>query len=133
MAGKNVKDTPVENLQPVDGRFKLTKAKIKEMYKDDRTVRHNVNKTTSDSSTIGTLTDAGFKSAYFNTESTLERQREYSKQAYTFYPVYSNIIDYLSNMYNWRYTFVPSLVKDKGGNYEESYQQIGRASCRERV
>jgi hypothetical protein len=24
-------------------------------------------------------------------------------------------------MYNWRYTFVPSLVKDKGGDYEESY------------
>ena len=119
---KKLKDNAVEDLQPVDGRFKLTKAKIKEMYKDDKSIRHNVNRTSNDSNTIGTLTDTALRSSYFSTDSTLEKQREYSKQAYTFFPVYSNIVDYLSNMYNWRYTFVPSLVKDKGGDYNESYQ-----------
>ena len=122
MAGKNKDNNAIEDLQPVDGRFKLTKAKIREMYKDDKTVRHNVNRTTSDSSTIGSLTDTGLRSNYFNIDATLEKQRDYSKQAYTFYPVYSNIVDYLSNMYNWRYTFVPSLVKEKGGDYGEVYQ-----------
>ena len=122
MAGKNIPNNAVEDLQPVDGRFKLTKAKIKEMYKDDKSIRHNVNRTASDSSTIGTLTDTGLKTTYFSVDSTLEKQRNYSQQAYTFYPVYSNLIDYLSNMYNWRYTFVPSLVKDKGGDYGEIYQ-----------
>jgi hypothetical protein len=92
------------------------------MYKDDKTVRHNVNRTTSDSSTIGSLTDTGLRSNYFNIDATLEKQRDYSKQAYTFYPVYSNIVDYLSNMYSWRYTFIPSLVKEKGGDYGEAYQ-----------
>lgn len=121
MANK-LKDNAVEDLQPVDGRFKLTKAKIREMYKDDKSIRHNVNKTVSDSSTIGSLTDTSLRSGYFNIDATLERQREYSRQAYTFYPVYSNIVDYLSNMYNWRYTFVPSLAKDKGGDYSEAYQ-----------
>jgi hypothetical protein len=121
MANK-LKDNAVEDLQPVDGRFKLTKAKIREMYKDDKSIRHNVNKTVSDSSTVGSLTDTSLRSGYFNIDATLERQREYSRQAYTFYPVYSNIVDYLSNMYNWRYTFVPSLAKDKGGDYSEAYQ-----------
>lgn len=126
MAGKNIKNDASENLQLADGRFKLTKAKIKEMYKDDKTIRHNVNRTTSDSSDIGNLTTTSLKSNYFNATTTLEQPRLYSKQAYTYYPVYSGIIDYLSNMYCWKYTYIPHLVKDSANaNYAEIYKLMG--------
>ena len=126
MAGKNIKNDASENLQLADGRFKLTKAKIKEMYKDDKTIRHNVNRSTSDSTTIGSLTGTSLKSNYFISTATLEQPREYAKQAYVYYPVFSNIIDYLSNMYCWRYTYVPHLVKEKGNaDYGEIYKLMG--------
>ena len=121
MAGKKYENDAID-LQPDAGRFKLTKAKIKEMYKDDKTIRHNVNRTASESSGFGNLTQATLKNNYFALSSTLENQREYARQAYTFYPIFSNIIDYLSNMYCWRYTFVPHQIKDKTEDYDESYR-----------
>lgn len=122
--GKNqttITDTPA----PIDSNFKLNKAKIKQMYKDDTSVRRNVNKELSASSSVQKLTDAGLASSFFSL-SNLSTQRSYSQQAYSYYPIYSNYINYLSNMYCWRYTYIPRKVKDKiNTNYAEIYNLMG--------
>ena len=112
---------------PVDPNFKLNRAKIKEMYKDDVSVRRNVNKTIGMSSTINSLSTDTLTSYYYNLSVELDNQRKYSKEAYTFYPVYASIIDYLSNMYCWRYTYIPRLIKEKASktDYAEMYNLMG--------
>ena len=112
---------------PIDTNFKLTRAKIKEMYKDDVSVRRNVNKIVGMSSTINSLTKDTLSSYYYNLSVDLDNQRKYSKEAYTFYPVYSALIDYLSNMYCWRYTYIPRVIKEKASktDYAEIYDLMG--------
>ena len=103
MADKKKNNDAVENLSTPDNRFKLNKAKIKEMYKDDKTIRNNVNRPVGDNSTLGNLTAAVLKTNYFSFAANMEQQREYSRQAYSFYPTYSNIIDY--------FTYVNSIFR----------------------
>lgn len=83
----------------VDGRFKITRAKIKEMYESDTSIKRNVNKTTNTAATINTLTTDTLNSYYYNLTVELENQRRYSNELYTFYPIYAGLLDYLSNMY----------------------------------
>ena len=112
------------NLNP---NFKLNKAKIREMYKDDISVRRNVNKNSLNSSSFGTLTVDTLQSNFYNLTVELQNQRKYSAEAYTFSPIYANIIDYYSNMYYWRYTYTPRRVKEKASNtdYAEMYSLMG--------
>ena len=111
----------------VDGRFKITRAKIKEMYESDTSIKRNVNKTTNTAATINTLTTDTLNSYYYNLTVELENQRRYSNELYTFYPIYAGLLDYLSNMYLWRYTYVPRIVKEKAGasDYKEIYDLMG--------
>lgn len=112
---------------PSESQFRITKGKIKEMYKDDVSVRRNVNKTVGMSSSIKTLTPDTLSSYYYNLSIDLDNQRKYSKEAYTYYPIYSTLIDYLSNMYCWRYTYIPRLVKERASktDYAEMYSLMG--------
>lgn len=125
--GNKDRKSEVQANSPSESQFKITKGKIREMYKDDVSVRRNVNKVIGLSSSIKTLTPDTLSSYYYNLSSDLDNQRKYSKEAYTFYPVYASIIDDLSNMYCWRYTYIPRLVKEKAkpADYAEMYALMG--------
>lgn len=119
-------DSEVVDLSPVDTRFKITKGKIRQMYKDDNSVRRNVNKDIAGAGqSIVNLSLEGLKSSYYANSNDYNERRNYSAEAYKYYPVYANIIDYLSNMYCWRYTYTPRLVKDRSADYAEIYQLMG--------
>ena len=79
-------------------RFKITKAKVEEMYKDDVTIGRNVDRAKSTSNTIGTVTPESFSTTFFNSGS-IDTVRKYSEEAYTYYPLYQTVLDYLSNFY----------------------------------
>ena len=123
--GKN--NNPINQVAPPVENFKVTRAKIKEMYRDDISVRRNVNKALGISASIGTLTPDTLKTYYYNLSADLNNQRKYSNEAYTFYPIYTALVDYLSNMYCWRYTYIPRLIKEKAGkaDYAEMYSLMG--------
>lgn len=107
-------------------KFQLTRGAIEEMYRDDTTIRRNVNENKTASSTMGNLTPDTLDSTYFNL-GNLEQVRQYSRDAYTFYPTYSTVLDTLSNMYYWRYVFYPRQVKEEtsvSNNFEEIYKQM---------
>ena len=109
-------------------KFKITKSQIKKMYDDDRSVRRNVNKTVNDSVNIEQESASSFNNTYYNLTTDLEKQRKLSTELYTFYPIYSNLVDYLSNMYTWQYVYIPRIVKDKktvGKEYAEIYNLMG--------
>ena len=124
---KYVKYTKSPTPEPADGRFKITRAKIKEMYESDVSIKRNVNKTTTSSATINTLSTDTLSSNYYALTTELETQRRYSNELYTFYPIYAGLLDYLSNMYLWRYTYVPRMVKERtnAADYKEIYVLTG--------
>ena len=116
--------------EPVDikstAEFKILRSAIEEMYKDDVTVKRNVNQSSTPSSTMGSLDVTTFENAYFNL-GNLSQVRQYSQEAYTFYPTYSTILDSLSNMFYWRYVYYPREVKEVSKNaqdFEENYLQM---------
>ena len=103
-------------------KFKITRSAIEEMYKDDASIRRNVDQPKNDSPSLGSLTIDSFNSNYYNVNS-LSLIRQYSREAYAFYPIYAALVDRLKNMFYWRYTFYPRLVKEKKktSDYEEIY------------
>ena len=103
-------NTQFNNSNP-NPNFKLTKSKIKEMYKDDAGVKARVNKNSAPATSITNDLNT-IKNNYFG-YSDLTKQWEYSRDLYNFYPIYANLIDSLSNMYLWRYTYVPRQIKEK--------------------
>ena len=106
--------------------FKITRGAIEEMYRDDATIRRNVGENKTASASMGNLNSSTLDSSYFNI-SNLEQVRQYSREAYTFYPTYSTVLDSLSNMYYWRYVFYPRQIKEDASilnNFEESYRQM---------
>lgn len=120
--------TDAENQATKAANFKIVKAKIQEMYKDDRTVRNNIRpQATTDSVQIKTFTIDSFKQKYFNVSADLGDQRKLAFDAYTFYPVFANVIDYLANMCQWKYTYIPRAVKEKAqeSQFEEAYNLMG--------
>lgn len=113
---------------PLDARFKILKTALDEMYADDRTLLRNVQKDRIDSSQLSGLTVDSLLSQYYGLTTDLSNQRKYSNEAYVFYPVYAAIVDYLSNMYLWRYTYVPRMTKESTGSkadYKAIYQLMG--------
>lgn len=122
MGRKNIPEVPVtpEN-------FKLTRAKIKEMYDNDVGTKRYVGQTPSSaSSSLRSLTVDEFDTKFFNL-SNLDEQRKLSDESYKTQPIYATVIDYLSNMFTWDYVFWPRSVKDKtaNANYEEIYKLMG--------
>lgn len=106
--------------------FKLTRGAIDEMYKDDESVKRNVNEGGTASTNLGSLTIDSFNSGYFAI-GNMDQIRSYSRDAYAFYPIYSTVVDTMSNMFYWRYIFYPRLVKEKessSSEYEEIYSTM---------
>lgn len=117
------KDMPIE----APARFKITKTKVEEMYKDDQSIKNNVDRASNSSVNLNTATVDTLKSAYYRAGYELADPRNYAEQAYDYLPIFSGIIDYLSNMYCWRYTYVPRIVKDRANlaDYAEIYDLMG--------
>ena len=110
----------------IKSKFKLTRSAIQELYRDDASIGRNVGNAPSASSSLGSLTIDALNSNYYNINN-LDLLRQYSQEAYALYPIYSNLIDSLSNMFYWRYVFYPRLVKEKQENkkkYEEIYKHM---------
>lgn len=128
MARNKDKDKNLSNIPLQDPtRFKITKAKLDEMYKDDESITRNVDRQQAASTTIGSLTAESFSSSFFNVGS-IDTVRKYSKEAYAYYPLYATVLDYLANFFTWDYTYIPRLVKEKKAsstNYEEIYKLMG--------
>ena len=121
---KREKET--EHIVPAAEKFKITRGAIEEMYRDDETIRRNVGGNKTASSDFGSLTTDTLDTAYFNINN-LDQVRKYSRDAYTFYPTYSTVLDTLSNMYYWRYVFYPRRIKEDtsiSNNFDESYRQM---------
>ena len=111
---------------PVTSQFKITKGAIEELYSDDAAVIRNVNQSKTPSSSLGSLSLDSLDTAYFNL-GNLDQVRQYSREAYTYHPVYSTMLNSLSNMYYWRYVFYPRLVKEASQNaqtFDEIYAQM---------
>lgn len=105
--------------------FKISRSQIEEMYKDDQSIVRNVNQNKSNSGSIGSLTIDSFNTNYFNVNN-LETIRGYSREAYSLYPIYATVIETLSNMYYYRYTFFPRSIKEKSASadYAEIYNSM---------
>ena len=123
---KNIKNTNANVQNDQIARFKIVKSKIREMYESDRSIRRNVNQDTSSSVTYNTVTLDNIAGSYYSLTTDLDYQRDLSYQIYTFSPIYANVIDYLSNMFLWRYVYIPRKIKDKGEtDYNEVYNLMG--------
>lgn len=115
----------ISDSQTIDNKsvstFRNIKGKIKDWYADDMSVVRKVDKTQNATTTINNLSIETFNTNYYNLNN-IALIRQYSNELYTFNPIYSNLIDYLSNMSLWRYTFTPRLVKEKANtDYKEIY------------
>ena len=112
MKKKTIASEEVRNTYAaVESKFKITRSAIKEMYEGEDSIKRNVNENTTASSNISSLTVDNFNSTYFSI-SNLEQIRDYSRDAYSFYPIYSTVVDTMSNIFYWRYVFYPRLVKN---------------------
>lgn len=111
----------------VDPNFKITTTAIKEMYDNDAGIKRVAELTPNASSSLAQLTAESFTSRFFTLPDDLSELRSLSQQLYVFYPIYANYIDYLSNMYLWRYTYIPRVAKDKDpkSSLEEEYRLMG--------
>lgn len=108
--------------------FKLTRAKIKSMYESDTGTKRAANPTLGGSSSASSLQNLdidSFDSKFYNL-SDMSEQRKISDEAYKLIPIYTTVIDYLSNMFTWDYVYWPRQVKDKAnaGDYAENYSLI---------
>lgn len=106
--------------------FRITKAAIKDMYRDDEGVRARYNKNTSSSSSVGASELLSLSNAFYDV-SRIDDSRKYSQEAYAFYPVYATVIDDLSNMFTWDYCYLPRAIKEKASkaDFEEIYNLMG--------
>ena len=78
-------NNPINRVAPPVENFKVTRAKIKEMYRDDVSVRRNVNKAPGLSASIGTLTPDTLKTYYYNLSADLNNQRKYPNRRQRLY------------------------------------------------
>lgn len=102
--------------------FKVLRGAITEMYEGEETIKRNVNEDQAASTNIGSLTIDSFNNAYYSI-GNMDQIRDYSRDAYAFHPIYSTVIDTMSNMFYWRYVFYPRLVKEQKSGASE-YNEI---------
>lgn len=93
--------------------FRINRVKkIQEMYVDEPSLQRRFDQTVRYNAT--TYTDAAavreaLRNAITNNETIIES----SRQLYAINPIYQAVIDYLSNMYMWRYKVTPHKVYTK--------------------
>lgn len=105
--------------------FSKLKSALREMYESDNTIRNNINKTTSTSTSIRGMSYDTFESEYYNL-SSIDKLRQYSNELYALEPVYAEQINYLANLFMWKYVYVPRKIRDSAkGDYQEAYNLMG--------
>lgn len=115
--------------------FKKTRVKnidaIKDMYADDTSVRRGNNLTVNTPSYSKLMTAAAVREALGKAIKDNSQVVAESKKLYATDPIYMAVIDYLSNMFMWRYKVIPHKIYRKTKsesrrkltteNYEQTY------------
>ena len=118
MSKKNLKETEqfqkdAANFASDLEQFRINRVKkLKELYSDEPSLKRKLNQNASYRS--GTYANAkavrsALESALSNRTSVVET----SKKLYAINPIYASVIDYISNMYMWRYKVLPHKVYTK--------------------
>ena len=93
--------------------FKINRVKeINEMYADEASTNRRFNRTNA-SGRSSVTTAAGVRTLLQNAISNNTEAVKLSKQLYATNPIYAQVIDYLSNMFMWRYKVTPHKVYTK--------------------
>lgn len=93
--------------------FRINRVKqIENIYADEASTQNRYDrKNSATSSTITTA--AGVREALRNSFNNRETVVKLSKQLYSTNPIYTQAIDYLSNIYMWRYKVTPHKIYTK--------------------
>ena len=93
--------------------FKINRAqKLKKLYSDETSSRRRYDQTPN--YRVGSYTTAkDVRTALVDGINNPLTATETSKQLYTTNPIYAEVIDYLANMYLWRYKVTPHKVYSK--------------------
>ena len=122
---QNKENIAEEKLLSSQANFSKLKSALREMYESDNSIRHNINKTTSVPTSIRNMSYDTFESEYYNL-SSLETLRQYSNELYALEPVYAEQINYLANLFMWKYVYVPRKIRESAkGDYQEAYNLMG--------
>lgn len=118
MAKKNLQETEqfqrdAANFASDPTQFKINRVKkLKELYSDEPSLKRRLDQTATyrsgQYSTAKSVREALDK-AITNRDSVVET----SKKLYAVNPIYASVIDYISNMYMWRYKVLPHRVYTK--------------------
>lgn len=110
--------------------FKINRVEeIKEMYADESSTNRRFNRTNA-SGRSQVTTAAGVRTLLQNAISNNTEAVKLSKQLYATNPIYAQVIDYLSNMFMWRYKVTPhkiytkSVAKAKKTLKQDDYMSI---------
>lgn len=110
--------------------FKTSRAKILEkLYSDERSTKRRYDDVAR-SSQISYQNALAVRQALANADNNLETIVNASKQLYVTNPIYASVINYLSDMFMWRYKITPHRVytKSKAKNRKqlpvEDYKQM---------
>ena len=108
--------------------FAINRTSIKEMYRDDESLKRNVNKGSTSTSNLFTADSDTIKTNFHNAGS-VSQIRQYTTDLNSYSPIFQRYISYLSNLFLWRYIYVPRRVKEKAesADYEENYLLMGEA------
>lgn len=93
--------------------FRINRVKqIENIYADEASTLNRYDRKNSATSTTIT-TAAGVREALRNSFNNRETIVKLSKQLYATNPIYTQAIDYLSNIYMWRYKVTPHKIYTK--------------------
>src|SRR5690554_4861147 len=99
--------------------------KIEAIYSSDSQTRNILRQSLSSAggSTFNQTTLDRIINSVGSIGSNIDDVSKISNFAYSTEPIYAGIIDYLANMYLWRYYYLPVKIKEKANpkNYEEVY------------
>lgn len=118
MANKNKTENKIfqndaANFASNPANFRINRVnKLKQLYSDEPSIKRRLNQTASyKSSSYSTAKSVrqALDQALTNRMSVVET----SKKLYATNPIYASVIDYISNMYMWRYKVIPHKVYSK--------------------
>jgi hypothetical protein len=118
MAKKNNNETEINSKDAAqfaskEGQFRINRIqKLKQLYSDEPSMKRRYDQTATYKS--GTYANAKAVRDALNTALTnRDTVVETSKKLYAINPIYASVIDYISNMYTWRYKVLPHKVYSK--------------------
>lgn len=104
-------DTPLSSTENTNFRTDRVK-KIKELYADDTAARRRRDESPRNSGSTY-LTAAQVREALSKAISDHTSISETSKKLYAINPIYASIIDYMADVYLWRYKVIPRKLYNK--------------------